>query len=182
MIVGVDLDGVTLDFNRRWRDLYYEWFGIKPTNSGSWHSLVEDTHFDSFDDFFYWFARAGGWEGVPYVPGAPGGIDELLRLGHQVWFVTARQGYFAGTATHRWFQESPWATSARLYMNQQEKSVQRCTIYVDDAPHVVADVTNAGRPALLFDRPWNQGVKETELITRVSNWTEVIEQIKKKRS
>jgi len=46
-------------------------------------------------------------------------------------------------------------------------------ILVDDAAHNVMPFADAGRPAILFDQPWNQKVPEHPLIWRCKDWPRV---------
>lgn len=173
-IIGVDLDGVVHDFDKRWRDLYAVWFGARPLESDEWNSITTDTHFASDEEFFAWFNRAGGWADMPYVPGAPGGLDALGELG-QVRFITSRKAP-ARPDTERWLAESPWA-GARLDMVATDKSRFPANLYIDDAPHHVKRLVAAGRPVVLFSQPWNDDIGETGdhvLVRRAESWGEVV--------
>lgn len=46
-------------------------------------------------------------------------------------------------------------------------------ILVDDAAHNVVPFAETGKPAILFDQPWNQKVPEHPLIWRCKNWPQV---------
>jgi 5'(3')-deoxyribonucleotidase len=174
MRVGVDIDGVTLDFQNHWMRLYEEWFGlpVTPRFKGTWNCVVSGTHFETDAKFFEWFNRAGGWDNMPWIPGAPGAIDRLLDDGHQVVFITSRS-MDAGVPTGRWFESTPWSRDAQLRVGVKNKSIVPCGVYIDDAPHVIKELQQAGKNTIVFDQPWNAKASGP----RAKNWTEVLELI-----
>jgi hypothetical protein len=178
MKIGVDIDNVTLEFQPFWAEVYEEWFGVAvdPEVLKDWDALIAGTHFKSGTAFFDWFARAGGWERMPWEKGAPGGIDALLERGHSVTFVTARSNPQSVEATKRWFANSPWGKQlgVQLVTHAERKSTVPCSIYVDDAPHNVEEIVNAGKPAIVFDKPWNQELVTGDLVLRAYSWFEVV--------
>jgi len=46
-------------------------------------------------------------------------------------------------------------------------------LIIEDAPHYIEDCSEAGIKVFIFDRPWNQEVRENDLITRVRDWGEI---------
>lgn len=171
MRVGIDLDGVVHDYHGRVEDLYLEWFDREIEGDRSdWHWPRDLTHFEDYREMAAWFARAGGWDNMPYVPGAPGAIDSLLKDGHQIAFITARQDEGAVASEH-WHRSSPWARTTQLHTNMPTKQNVACSVYVDDSPSVLASLLEAGKTVIAFDRPWNQSVAAP----RARNWGEVLE-------
>jgi hypothetical protein len=185
MKVGVDIDNTTLVFQPYWAELYEEWFGVSVDSEilDTWSALVTGTHFESSYEFFEWFARAGGWDTMPWEKGAPGGIDALLDGGHSVTFVTARSNPHSVEAAKRWFAASPWGKQlgVQLVTHAERKSTVPCSIYVDDAAHNAEEIIDAGKPVIVFDKPWNQELDESylsddhrELLFRAHTWEEVV--------
>jgi uncharacterized HAD superfamily protein len=177
MRIGLDIDNVTLEFQPYWIELYENWFDLPFDHSyaGTWDGIVDGTHFNNAQEFFSWFDRAGGWDDMPYEVGAPGGIDALLSRGHQIVFVTSRNGDTASNATARWLRESPWGSSlyVQLRTGVQNKLVVPASVYVDDAPHHIEQIAQE-RPVIVFDKPWNQHV-DPDVAVRAKNWHQVVE-------
>lgn len=176
LVIACDLDGVTLDFNGRWIRLYQEWFGAEPTNQDGWNGIVEGTHFETELEFFRWFARAGGWFDMDWIPGAPGGIDRLVAAGHRVQFVTSRK---ADTlpGTNAWHQR--WYPDLALISQMSDKASVKSHVYIDDAPHQAKNISAAGKPVILFDQTWNSAIEENELITRAYGWDDVLVEVER---
>ena len=175
MKIGVDLDGVVLEFQRTWARLYEEWFDILVPTAGlnEYDALQDLTHFENTKEFFEWFTRAGGWQNMPWIPGAPGGIDGLLfDRGHDVVFVTARRSE-ARDDTKAWHFYSPWRHNTTLVF-KSEKSRADCDLYIDDSPHIVKELVAQGKPVILLDQPWNRGVAVSTLTVRALDWHEVL--------
>lgn len=181
--IAVDIDNVTLEFQPYWQQVYEEWFGqpVDEEYMGSWDAVVDATHFDTSLEFFEWFDRAGGWDDMPWIPGAPGALERLARS-NAIVFVTARGGDAARAATNRWFnrwQKELWP-HAELRVSVPNKTVVPASIYIDDAVHNLHDIIVAGRPAIVFDQPWNEGIEDggaafTSPFWRARNWHEVVQ-------
>lgn len=182
MKIGVDLDNTTVTFN--WRRLYNDYFDADvPLESTGWDDLVTQTHFENGEAFFDWFARAGGWDDMPWELGARGGIDELLDAGHIVEFITAR-GQEAREATLRWHASSPWAKSTRVTLRADKWSIP-CSVYIDDSPHTITGLFVHGKNVIIYDQPWNQELnlpvvdfRPGELM-RARGWHDVVSFVRK---
>jgi uncharacterized HAD superfamily protein len=176
MRIAVDLDNVTLSFQDHWAQLYAEWFDthIDPVELTAWDAITDATHFRTGAEFFDWFHRAGGWDNMPWIPGAPGGIDHLIGSGHQVTFVTARSGD-AVRKTRDWHQWSPWPDVPLRFAIT--KSALDLDLYIDDAPPVAQDVLASGKPVIVFDQPWNRDLPQQPLLYRAHGWREVVEYV-----
>ena len=177
MTVGLDLDGTALDFAGTWADRYADWFGkpVEQAEMSKWDNLTAATHFETFDEFFRWAGVARIWRDMRYTEGAEGFIDQCLTLGHRVVFLTGRTDIAAVEQTHQWFNAQPFANPrlyrfpAELRTNQARKSVVPCSVYIDDAPHVIEELQSAGKSVVVFDRPWNTNVEGP----RIKRWTDM---------
>jgi 5'-nucleotidase len=168
MRVGIDLDGVTVDFIGRLSQLHEEWFGtpVKPTQ---W-DFIGQTAFESYDELYEWFDELEGWGSCPYIQGAPGAILSILDRGWHAAFVTARSGV-AGHQTALWHRQGYWNKRVPLYTGMGNKSNVPCSVYIDDAPANVEQLEAAGKTVILFDQPWNQDV---DTLYRAKGWDEVL--------
>lgn len=175
LTIGVDLDGVTLDFNERYTSLYEAEFGTPVRRADEWDSLTApSTHFITDDEFFDWFEGVGGWFDVPPVPGAYSGIEQLLTNGHRVYFVTSRK-LSAAAGTADWLRRSPFPKiPLALNIPGSQKSMFPADVNIDDSPHVIENLRKRGRRVIVFDRPWNSEVSSTQLVSRAFDWSQVL--------
>ena len=181
--IAIDIDNVTLEFQPYWQELYETWFGVPVIEEymGEWDAVVDGTHFETSQEFFAWFDRAGGWDDMPWVPGAPGAIEHLAKS-NSIVFVTSRSGPAATAATQRWFkrhEDESWP-NAQLRVSVMNKTVVPASVYIDDAPHHIDDLFDLDRNVIIFDQPWNQGIEDVlpdgvGRLWRAENWFDVIE-------
>lgn len=175
MKIALDLDDVILDFCTGLRHAVKTEYGV-------------DVEFDSWDlnhtlnpvlgkSWWKWMReRDWLWSNFPAVQGAIGGIDILRQQGHYLEIVTSKP---------KWAEYSVWK-----WLGKWRPSVHRVTIVgtddkksdytdarvlVDDKPDNCRDFLDAGRSAILFDRPHNQHSQKGFIIAR--NWAEVVEQL-----
>ena len=171
MRIGVDLDGVMLEFTSRFEFLYEQWFGFPLAGEiVEWDDVLTKSHFKGHSELFEWFDRADGWDDMVPVYGAYGGIDVLTADGHSVVFITARQGVGAKAAV-RWLNASAWDWPTDIVTNMHNKGSVPCSVYIDDSPHVLKDLKAAGKQTIIFDRPWNRTSRAGK---RAKDWNEVL--------
>lgn len=175
MRIGVDIDGVVLDFQQTWAELYQEYFDryLPYEALRSYDALLTHTHFEDMVEFNDWFSRAGGWRNMPWVPGSRGGLDGCVARGHRIDLVTARPDC-AKQDTLRWFETwIPKGTT--LYFTDQKHEVP-CDLYIDDTKHVIESLVANGKKAVIFDQPWNRHTINTAGSTvRAGDWHQVVE-------
>lgn len=169
MRVAVDLDGVIFDHATAFVDLYNLWHGTDIGPIQKWDDVVTLTRFESQTEAWQWADRAGLWDRLSYIPGAPAALD-LLTPARQCVFVTARSNGGAQAAAN-WHRSSPWSDTD-LRTHQANKLSTPCSIYIDDSPEVIKAVEAAGKVGIVFDQPWNARFKFEH---RAKNWTEVVE-------
>ena len=171
MRIGIDVDGVTLDFHRALRERYEEWFGREVPEFRRWNDPLDLLHFDTWGDMWAWADRADVWHDMHRVPGAPGAIDALLDAGPQVAFVTSRSEV-AASAARRWHRASPWIGRSSLFTDLgANKFLVKCSVYVDDAPSVIKALRREGKQVIRFHREWNKHMRATP---SAKSWDEVL--------
>lgn len=170
MRIGIDLDGVMVDFQGTWMDLYVDYFGPPEWYCGAdeyfevystYDALTKHTHFEDWAQFNDWFHRAGGWRrvGQRWITGARGAVDALLDAGHRIAFITNRPAH-AQAATHEWFTTSPWFehSPVALYIRADKWAVPGVDVYIDDTPSMIEQLRANGKNCVVFDQPWNDEV------------------------
>ena len=176
MNIGMDVDGVMVDFQTTWMCLYESYFGVQlpePTFD-EYDALITYTHFEHIHEFYTWFARAGGWEkvGQAWIPGSRGGVDALLDDGHRVTFITNRPDS-ALLDTHAWFDLGPWGRDpiVRLIVRPDKWRVPGIDLYVDDTPKMIEELRANGKNAVVFSQPWNLKVEGAA----VKDWADLVQ-------
>jgi len=60
--------------------------------------------------------------------------------------------------------------------HHSEKIMEEVNIYVEDNPGLIAELAQAGKYVIVYERPWNKEIQESSHIIKASNW-EVVEKI-----
>lgn len=178
MRLAVDVDNCTVEWQYHWADLYATWFGkrVDAEMLARWDGCIAGTHFENMTDFFAWFDRANGWRTRPWVPGAPGALDELMSLGVDITFCTACPKE-AEEATEGLLM--PWLgypTTHIDFMNAASKHLTKADVWIDDSPEVLDNLIAHGKPCIRFQQPWNKRHKGASAFA--TDWAGVVDLIK----
>ncbi|MBI4017005.1 MAG: hypothetical protein HY363_04920, partial [Candidatus Aenigmarchaeota archaeon] len=150
------------------RDLWEVWGGAK-----------EET-IRKFDEFF----STRYVDKIKPAKGAVEGIAELIKLGFDIYVVTARPTMSAEN-TLRWlnkyFKES---FNERVYFSDDASGYTKSCIcgdlgvevIIEDAPSHAVDCA-VDRKVLLYDKRWNRKCEGKNII-RVSSWADIIKYLK----
>ncbi len=175
-VLGVDLDGVVADHSRRFRDILAELRGVPPetfTLERSW-------------DFAEWGLAPGEYSELHRIAVMEhdmfrtmdvidGAVEALWRL--------SDAGVWIRVITHRlyvnWGHEKAVADTA-YWLDKHRipyrdlcflgaKPEAEADVYVDDAPHNIAELRARGNEVITFEQPYNRGVEGR----RARSWAEV---------
>jgi 5'(3')-deoxyribonucleotidase len=161
--IGVDMDGVLTDFNAGWMERYNRDFGtdLRVEQVRRWEGLFELTHFGSMDDFWGW-ARGDGRSVFRDLPPIDGAVETLQRLArrHRVVIVSSKFDW-AVPDSLAWLAEHK--VPAREVHFVWRKSRVPCDVYLDDAPHQLAELVSSRPEAVVcrMVRPWNDPLPGT---------------------
>lgn len=117
------------------------------------------------------------------------GVRELSRLGCEIVIVTSRVSKVA-KATRQWTNKyfgDMISEVFHLTYDGYEQLVgkedicrdNQISLLVDDHPYVIEAMTRDGIKTLLYDCPWNKDVSDGPLVTRVKNWHEIVNYVRK---
>jgi 5'(3')-deoxyribonucleotidase len=179
--IGLDLDGVVYDFQGTFRYLMETHRGVVfPGETDSWWST-----WHSVNEFTEKADRDWAWtEGVEdhglfrhgnVVRGAPDGVRELSKLG-EVIVVTHRPATAARDTFA--FIVGQGLPIDGVLVTREPKSSFDLDVYIDDGPHVLEELTDSGKKAVVFDRPYNRGVPSTRNLRRAMGWADVPAMVK----
>ena len=111
------------------------------------------------------------------VEGAIAGVKSLVDAGHDVVIATAIPSC-AGIAYHgklEWIRRNMPFFDLKNFIAIQRKDLLDGDLLLDDAPHHIDAWNKTDRTSVVFDCPWNQGVKADH---RIKNWKEFLELIR----
>jgi len=173
--LGIDLDGVVVDFSGGWVSRYNAEFGtnIAVGDVVTWGAPRELTHFRSMSRFWSWARTCGDGRSLFHVlepyPGALAGLDSLVAAGHDVVIVTTKPN-FAIRDTHEWLvrHEIP-AVEVHIV---DDKAAVDCDLYVDDAMRNLQSYRDRRPDAVVvrWVQPWNSAVVGA---LDATNWDEI---------
>jgi len=132
-----------------------------------WDFPVGDTTFDAL--ILEAFRDASFLISLPTMDGAKEAVKRLA-YDFDIVVVTSRK-QLTVDATRFWVEQK--FGSLPIIYTGETKNDNDLDILVDDAAHNVMAFANGGRPAILFDQPWNQKLGLHPLIWRCENWPQV---------
>lgn len=175
-ILGVDLDGVVADHTRRFREIMAEIRGVDP----------ETMPLERSWDFGEWGFAPGEYAGyhriavmehdmfrtMPLVEGAADALWRLSDAGIWIRIVTHRLyvnwGHEKAVAdTAGWLDEHriPYRDLCFLGAKPQVEA----DAYIDDAPHNIEQLRDAGKTVIAFAQPYNRHLTDG---MRAEDWAE----------
>lgn len=163
MIIGLDLDGVIIDWDGGWRKLWNS-LGRVPyvrSHSRTWNSPFVDTRL-SHEEFWKWIDDTECYVDLPPVADA---LDHVRGLAerHSIVFVTQRHAR-AKQATRIWLRKHGLDHLPLVFT--YDKSVVGAHAYVDDSPKVLRSLVRQAPNAKIYRqvRPWNRPTRGTTSI------------------
>ena len=175
-MVGVDLDGVCGDHTAAFRAVVAAETGVPESSLGPQRTWdFGDWGLDQ-DDFLRLHRRGvlehRMFRSMPVVPGCAEALWRLSDAGAWIRLITHRLYASWGHAvavgdTVAWLDEAgiPYRDLCFLGAKPQVEA----DVYLDDAPHNVAELRGAGNDVIVFDQPYNRDVAGP----RAVDWAEV---------
>ena len=174
-VLGVDLDGVCGDYTAAFRSVVASELGVEEASlplERSWDFAEWGLSADEFERLHHLAVtehRMMRW--MPVIAGAAESLWRLSDAGVRIRVITHRLyvNWSHATAiadTVEWLDRVRIPYRDICFMG--DKPEVGADLYVDDAPHNVEALREAGNRVILFDAPYNQGVPGT----RALDWTE----------
>jgi hypothetical protein len=174
-VVIVDIDGVLADLSE-WDKKVSE--HKTPMVNDKTVSMIE-----SLKEDFY---RDGGFLRLEPVNGAKEGLIELRARGWKIVLISARpywQYKRVYSDTVVWLGENGMVYDLLLFNKDKAEAIYeyifpaKPSYMVEDKEKHAKEVAGLGVEVLLVDWPYNQGLEDTDLITRVVNWKQIVDKI-----
>lgn len=179
--LGIDMDGVIVDFNAGWIRLYNEEFGddLRPEDAVMWSSPTALTAFETMGQFWRWARDCShGASLFRHLDPYPGALDAVDRLAgdHDIVIVTTKPRY-AVEDTMAWLadHEVP-ATEVHIV---DDKTTVDCDVYLDDSDDNIVALGHHRRDAVVcrFVRPWNRHHEGTVPVEDWGQFEHVVERV-----
>jgi len=164
--IGLDLDGVFIDWDRGWRkDWNREALHPKvPNLSDTWNAPFRDTKLTPAE-FFIWMRSRQVWLKLWTYPGALDTVYRWAKEGHDVHFVTHRP-WTSRVQTIQYLQDrNLYELPIHFVKNKGDVDAQ---VFIDDDPKIIEQLHNEGRHVVRVHRPWNWNVDGVHTIDAIS--------------
>lgn len=189
MKIGIDLDGVVVDFTSSYLELYNKKYLGKIQREEIFSSelwIPLDISKEEAVAITNEFCDFNGYENLNFLNGAKEGLLSLMRRG-KVYFITARS-LKARAQTERFlrrnFENSVYEIfyTNDFFENGAKSKKDICDdlgieIFVEDSKKYAFQCAEGGVRVFLMSQPWNKGFEHKNII-RVNNWGEVLDKIK----
>jgi uncharacterized HAD superfamily protein len=177
--IGVDIDGVISDSYPVWVSELNGYYrkNITVLEKYEMH-LAYDVPPEDMNTFFE--NNMEQLLGTPQpVVGAKEGIEGILRLGHEVVYLTARRPEDEAV-TRRWLRRHRIPHETVLFSNLggKEKLVRQWSmeLFIEDYQLNARKIAASGVPVLLLDTTYNQGALPREIV-RCKDWPAILQAI-----
>lgn len=181
-IIGLDIDGVIIDFERvirTYAELYDLLWLKKNGKKNKEFSFIKQYDWTeeekkAFKDYYLIYATRK----TPLIAGAIEVLTILKSLGYKIVLITARGSMNPKTMeVVKEVLDLFGVPYDEIYFKQEDKvQIARnlgIKYMIDDSPHVVSSLADEGISSLYF-RDKFASVIEHDLITEVSNWGEIL--------
>lgn len=168
--IAVDLDGVVYDWGGTVNYLIRKHHGIDLEPATHWDYVEQNVPAHVWQWLWSDGVTLGLFRYGHHLKGSVDGLRALAEVG--ALEVVTHRPRAALQDTLRFVANLPDVFDGVHFLTSQEpKSLVGCDVYLDDAPHVVEEVTRAGKRAVLFSQPWNA---DTRGHVRANGWDDVV--------
>jgi len=174
--LGVDLDGVTVEFAAFADCWIRETFALQPVPMNRFNWFVQYPNGDRLWDA-WWMAceRKHLFAQMPAAQGAVPSLKKLISQGHEVAFITYRPEWAMNDTLG-------WVKARGLGMcdihHVQDKSSVDADVYVDDHAPTVRHLNANGKQAFLFTQAWNADEYDLPITFSWRHFVKLIEEMK----
>lgn len=175
-VVAVDIDNVVADLS--------DWDkGLKRAKGESINNMG-DKIVDMLESMKTTFYEDGGLLKLKPIDGAIEGLRKLKKTGWIIVFISARpcwQYKKIRSDTIRWMKMNDVEYDLLLFNKDKAEAIRErvfpaMPVYmIEDKEKHAIEVSEIGVRTLLLSNPYNGSAKENSMITRVYNWSEIVD-------
>ena len=188
MKIGIDIDGVILDYQRvlnTYGDLY-DFIELKKDGIVSKNELylrkkynwTDEERMDFVNKYFLKLSKQ-----TPLIPGAKDVINMLKNEGNELIIISARGGMIEemkNVAINKFEKEG--LSFDKYYWKQEDKldvaKKEKIDVMIDDSYDVCKKLSSNGIKTIYFREKDMKKLEENENLNEVSNWGEIYRYIK----
>ena len=188
MKIGIDIDGVILDYQRvlnTYGDLY-DFIELKKDGIVSKNELylrkkynwTDEERMDFVNKYFLKLSKQ-----TPLIPGAKDVINMLKNEGNELIIISARGGMIEemkNVAINKFEKEG--LSFDKYYWKQEDKldvaKKEKIDVMIDDSYDVCKKLSSNGIKTIYFREKNMKKLEENENLNEVSNWGEIYRYIK----
>ena len=188
MKIGIDIDGVILDYQRvlnTYGDLY-DFIELKKDGIVSKNELylrkkynwTDEERMDFVNKYFLKLSKQ-----TPLIPGAKDVINMLKNEGNELIIISARGGMIEemkNVAINKFEKEG--LSFDKYYWKQEDKldvaKKEKIDVMIDDSYDVCKKLSSNGIKTIYFREKNMKKLEENENLKEVSNWGEIYRYIK----
>jgi len=191
MKIGIDIDDVIVDFCLPFAKFHNANYGTNWSKENLNTYRLEDLTGDTWDQMqekMDLFVKEADFFNKKVDPAIVESIKTLAMV-HEIYIITGRPDHYRD-GTIKWAQNNLNGLYREIFFvyGEAEKvdKWQFCVnngieVIIEDLPEFATKCNEAGITVLLFDHPWNQGVKGQNL-KRVKSWPEIVRILSIKRA
>ena len=188
MKIGIDIDGVIVDFLNSYLDIFEKKYGRKEI----YEKIYSDKFWECLNitqeeakQLLDYFDETEYFENMKFIDGAKEAIGILLRE-HEVVFITARPLYIQSKTDYffkKHFEGEIKIVFSNEFVNNGLKSKgeicmeNNIEIMIEDNKDYAKNCADKGVKVLLMNHPWNKEFYYKN-VTRINNWKEAMSIIK----
>jgi 5'(3')-deoxyribonucleotidase len=172
-VIGVDLDNVIGDTDEVVRRIIRDLLGVDAGRDEivTWRyssslPITQEQEKQVFDVLHSKYLMA-----IPSLPGATTVLRHLSGFA-PIWIITARPES-SRVDTEHWLTSIGLKYDALLFTSTKLDIGVPVLFFIDDNPETAGKLLALSNRVFLMDRPWNRGILETPLLTRVFSWPDV---------
>ena len=192
MKIGIDIDGVILDYERvlkTYGDLYdlieLKKDGIIDRNEHYLRNRYDWTEEERMNFINKYFLKLS--EKTPLIPGAKDVIDMLQKEGNELIIISARGGMIEemkDVAIEKFNEEG--ISFNKYYWKQDDKlevaKNEKIDVMIDDSYNVCKKLSSNGIKTIYFRDKEMKVLEQNDNLKEVSNWGEIYRYIKEMQS
>jgi len=174
MIVGVDIDNVIADTEKRLRAWLYDTKGLKIEREDITSYALDtvpgmDEH--TLGLIIKEFRQGDIFLDLEVMDGARETLDRLYGNGHRLILVTSRP-QIVEEKTRRWLDDKAIPFHELIFNENSKVNGTPYEVFIEDQGNFATELADDGTFVLLYDAPWNRHV-EHDNMDRVFNWDDI---------
>ena len=173
---GIDLDGVSFDFSKGFRDWLRKNLDLHITDeeitSYYWFQTCLKISEKDFWEEFHKFGQNGGYKNLEVIPGTLEALNKIAIKGHKIVYITSRPDYATqDTKDALLMHNFPFAHNVHIAGKSKVPLIyeHEVDVFIDDSPTTIHDIVwNTEVKVYCRDYLFNRNLSVP--VTRVTSW------------